>query len=93
MKPIAKAMAVAWSAAALIIAGSATAGARKAGVIPPPDTGQRQTIAAEAEGFVIRVAVPEATGGKTLPPVQTQLIPIGADMHLDARILAADRTK
>jgi len=91
MKPIAKAMTVAWSAAALITAASATAGARKAGVTPPPSTGQRQTIAAEAEGFVIRVATPASMDGKAPPP--PQLIRIGADMHLDARILAADQTK
>lgn len=89
MKPIAKAMTVAWSAAALITAASATAGARKAGGTPPPGTGQRQTIAAEAEGFVIRVATPPAMDGKAPP----RLIPIGADMHLDARILAADQAK
>ncbi len=91
MKPIAKAMTVAWSAAALIAAASATAGARKAGTTPPPGTGQRQTIAAQAEGFVIRVATPTPMDGKAPPP--PHLIPIGADMHLDARILAADQTK
>lgn len=91
MKPIAKAMTVAWSAAALITAASATAGARKAGVTPPPGTGQRQSIAAEADGFVIRIAAPAPVVGKALPP--PKLIPIGADIHLDARILAADQTK
>ncbi len=81
MKPIAKAMTVAWSAAALITAASATASARKAGVTPLPGTGQRQTIAAQAASM----------DGEAPPP--PQLIPIGANMHLDARILAADQTK
>jgi len=93
MKPIAKAMTVAWSAAALITATSATAGARKARATPPPITGQRQSITADAEGFVIRVAMPGAMDSKAPPPAQPRLIPIGADMHLDARILAPGQTK
>ena len=93
MKPIAKAMAVAVSASALIATTSGAAGARKARTLPPASNGQRQTIAAETDGFVIRAAIPDVLGGTALPPAQPRFIPIGSDIHLDARILASGQTK
>lgn len=93
MKPIARTMAAALSAAALIAATGAAAGARKGRVTPAPSTGQRQTIVSQADGFVIRVSMLETQNGTPQPLAQSRLIPIGADVHLDARLLTPGEAK
>ena len=92
MKPIAKVMAAALSAAALIAATSATAGARKDRKTPPA-TSERQILAPQADGFVIRASMPGTAGSTAPSPLPPRFIPIGADIRLDARLLAPGQTK
>ncbi|MFQ3894774.1 hypothetical protein [Sphingobium sp. R-7] len=88
MKPITKAMTAALGALVATTTACATQGERprRAGVMP--NTERQRTIAAMADGFVIRAAAsaPAENGG--LPATARAHIPVGSGTHLDARLLS-----
>jgi len=87
MKPITRAMTAALSAFVVTTTACATQGERaRAGVMP--DTERQRTIAAVADGFVIRAAASAPTENGGLPATARAHIPVGSGTHLDARLLS-----
>ena len=88
MTPIAKAMTVALGALVVTTTACATPGdrSRRAGVMP--DAERQRTIAATAEGFVIRAAASAPAENGSLPATVRQHIPVGSGTHLDTRLLS-----
>ncbi|TAJ74241.1 MAG: hypothetical protein EPO45_17765 [Sphingobium sp.] len=91
MKPIAKAMTAALSALVVTTTACATPGdrSRRAGVMP--DAERQRTIAATADGFVIRAAASSASGPAEdgiVAATAREHIPVGSGTHLDARLLS-----
>ncbi|BAV63227.1 hypothetical protein [Sphingobium cloacae] len=91
MKPIARAMTAALSVLVVTTTACATAGdrARRAGVTPDPE--RPRSIAATAEGFVIRAAASSAPGTAergAVSAMDREHIQVGSGTHLDVRLLS-----
>lgn len=88
MKPIAKAMTAALGALVLTTTACATPDDRSQRFGAMPDVGRHRTIAATADGFVIRAvaSAPAENGG--LSATAREHIPVGSGTHLDARLLS-----
>ncbi len=87
MKPIAKAMTAALGVLVLTTTACATPDNRSQRLSSMPDVGRHRTIAATADGFVIRAAA-AAEADNPIAADRRELIPVGSGTHLDARLLS-----
>jgi len=83
MKPIAKAMTAALTA---MTTACVAPGAPPKRATVMPDMDRQRTIAATADGFVIRAAIPGGPVGIPTPATRNH-VPIGAGTHIDAGLL------
>lgn len=88
MKPITKAMTAALGSLVLMTTACATQGERAGRAVVMPGTERQRTIAAMADGFVIRAAVSAPAENGDLPATPPAHIPVGSGTHLDARLLS-----
>jgi len=87
MKPIAKAMTAALGALVATMTACAAPGERPQGLGTMPDMERQRTIAATADGFVIRAAA-AAEADSPIAADHREHIPVGSGTHLDARLLS-----
>ncbi len=88
MTPIAGAMTAALGAAIVLSPASAAPGDSQKRTESAPPAVLSQTVAATANGFVIRDAALDRAANTPAPPPPRPLIPVGAGLHLDARLLS-----